>query len=80
MKKFKVQKSFQEINERIRRGKAVVVTAEEMIDIVERHGAVDAVTCEDIAHLAGELFRSETLSAAVMGPVRPKQAFDFRMT
>jgi predicted Zn-dependent peptidase len=42
--------------------------------------AVDAVTCEDIAHLAGELFRSETLSAAVMGPVRPKQAFDFRMT
>ncbi len=48
MKKFKVQKSFQEINERIRRGKAVVVTAEEMIDIVERHGAVDAARRIDV--------------------------------
>jgi len=34
MGKSKVQKSYREINERIRRGKAVVVTAEEMIDIV----------------------------------------------
>ena len=31
MKKFKVNKTFQEINEKIRQGKAVVVTAEEMI-------------------------------------------------
>ena len=48
MKKLKVQKSFREINERIRQGKAVVVTAEEMIDIVERHGAVDAARRIDV--------------------------------
>ena len=48
MKKLKVQKSFREINERIRQGKAVVVTAEEMIDIVERHGSVDAARRIDV--------------------------------
>lgn len=37
MKKFKVKKTFQEINEKIKKGRAVVVTAEEMIDVVERH-------------------------------------------
>ncbi|HOD28713.1 MAG TPA: pitrilysin family protein [Syntrophales bacterium] len=42
--------------------------------------AVDAVTSEDVVRLAGELFRSETLSVAVMGPVPSRQAFDFRMT
>jgi uncharacterized protein (DUF39 family) len=36
MKKFKVKKTFQEINEKIKNGRAVVVTAEEMIDIVEK--------------------------------------------
>ena len=38
MKKYKVGKTIAEINERIRQGKAVVVTAEEMIGLVERHG------------------------------------------
>ena len=42
MKKNKVQKTIKEINEKIKQGKAVVVTAEEMIDIVERHGDVGA--------------------------------------
>ena len=42
-------KTIEEINERILEGKAVVVTAEEMIDIVEENGAksskmVDVVT------------------------------------
>lgn len=32
-------KTIEEINERILEGKAVVVTAEEMIDIVEENGA-----------------------------------------
>jgi uncharacterized protein (DUF39 family) len=48
MKKYKVKKTFQEINEKIRRGRAVVVTAEEMIDIVERHGDVEAARRVDV--------------------------------
>src|SRR5512136_1975730 len=48
LKSFKVKKTFAEINERIRQGKAVVVTAEEMIDIVERHGDVDAARRVDV--------------------------------
>ncbi|HOK05752.1 MAG TPA: homocysteine biosynthesis protein [Syntrophales bacterium] len=48
MKRHKVHKSYAEINERIRQGKAVVVTAEEMIDIVERHGEVEAARRVDV--------------------------------
>jgi uncharacterized protein (DUF39 family) len=48
MKKFKVKKTFQEINEKIKDGRAVVVTAEEMIDIVERHGEVEAARKIDV--------------------------------
>ena len=48
MKKLKVKKSFKEINEKIKDGRAVVVTAEEMIDIVDRHGAVEAARKIDV--------------------------------
>ena len=48
MKKHKVIKTYQEINDKIRQGKAVVVTAEEMIDIVERHGDVEAAHRVDV--------------------------------
>jgi len=48
MKKHKVQKSYREINEKIRQGKAVVVTAEEMIDIVEKHGDVESAKRVDV--------------------------------
>ena len=48
MKKNKVQKTIKEINEKIKQGKAVVVTAEEMIDIVERHGDVEAAKRIDV--------------------------------
>jgi len=48
MKKLKVNKTYKEINEKIKQGKAVVVTAEEMIDIVERHGHVDAARKIDV--------------------------------
>ncbi len=48
MKKKKVQKTIREINEKIKQGKAVVVTAEEMIDIVERNGDVEAARRVDI--------------------------------
>ncbi|MFA5324363.1 MAG: homocysteine biosynthesis protein [Smithella sp.] len=48
MKKFKVKKTIKEINEKIKEGRAVVVTAEEMIDIVERNGAVEAARKIDV--------------------------------
>ena len=48
MKTFKVKKTYAEINEKIRQGRAVVVTAEEMIDIVERHGDVEAARKVDV--------------------------------
>lgn len=48
MKKNKVQKTIKEINEKIKQGKAVVVTAEEMIDIVKRHGDVEAAKRIDV--------------------------------
>ncbi len=44
----RVNKSFQEINARIRSGKAVVVTAEEMIAIVREQGAVTAAQEVDV--------------------------------
>lgn len=48
MKKNKVQKTIKEINEKIKQGKAVVVTAEEMIAIVEKHGDVEAARQIDV--------------------------------
>ena len=44
----KVNKTIAEINEKIRKGKAVVVTAEEIIDIVEQKGAVKAAQEVDV--------------------------------
>jgi len=46
--KFKVNKTYAEINEKIKSGCVVVVTAEEMIDIVERHGDVEAASKVDV--------------------------------
>jgi len=48
MKKFKVKKTFREINEKIKAGRAVVVTAEEMIDIVGKNGEVEAARKIDV--------------------------------
>lgn len=48
MKRHKVQKTFHEINQRIRDGKVVVVTAEEIIDIVKENGPVEAARQVDI--------------------------------
>ena len=44
----KVQKTYQEINEKIRSGNVVVVTAEEMIDIVNENGAEEAARQVDV--------------------------------
>ncbi len=48
MAKFQVNKTIQEINEKIRSGKAVVVTAEEMIGIVKEKGEVEAARTVDV--------------------------------
>jgi L-aspartate semialdehyde sulfurtransferase len=48
MKKFKVEKSYREINEKIKSGEVVVVTAEEIIDIVRTQGPVEAARKVDV--------------------------------
>lgn len=48
MPKFQVVKTFDEINTRIQAGKAVVVTAEEMIPIVREKGPVEAARQVDV--------------------------------
>lgn len=48
MASFQVNKTIQEINEKIKRGQAVVVTAEEMIDIVRKKGEVQAAKQVDV--------------------------------
>jgi len=48
MKKHKVVKTYQEINEKIKQGKAVVVTAEEMAGVVEKHGQIEAARKIDV--------------------------------
>ncbi len=46
--KYKVNKTYAEINEKIKSGRVVVVTAEEMIDVVEKHGDVEAARRIDV--------------------------------
>lgn len=48
MSGFKVNKTYAEINARIRAGEAVVVNAEEMIDIVRKDGPVEAARKVDV--------------------------------
>lgn len=48
MSEYKVKKSYAEINARIKAGEAVVVTAEEMIDIVEKEGPEGAARKVDV--------------------------------
>ena len=48
MKKFKVQKTYREINEKIKSGEAVVVTAEEMIGMVREAGPVETAKHVDV--------------------------------
>ena len=48
MKKYRVNKTYKEINEKIRQGRAVVLTAEEMIDMVGRSGEIEAARKVDV--------------------------------
>ncbi len=45
---FKISKTYQQINEKIKNGQVVVVTAEEMIDIVRENGPVEAARRVDV--------------------------------
>lgn len=45
---FQVNKTIQEINEKIKRGKAVVVTADEMVKVVKKEGEVAAARQVDV--------------------------------
>jgi uncharacterized protein (DUF39 family) len=48
MKKYKINKSYQDINKRVQSGEVVVVTAEEIIDIVKAEGPVEAARHVDV--------------------------------
>ena len=48
MKKYTINKTYQQINEKIKAGEAVVATAEEMIGIVKDQGPVDAARHVDV--------------------------------
>ncbi|MEW6660716.1 MAG: homocysteine biosynthesis protein [Thermodesulfobacteriota bacterium] len=48
MANYQVNKTYQEINEKIKKGQAVVVTAEEIIDIVRRKGEAEAARTVDV--------------------------------
>lgn len=48
MEKYKINKTYQEINEKIKSGEVVVVTADEIIDIVKEQGPVEAARHVDV--------------------------------
>lgn len=48
MKEHKINKTYEEINAKIRAGEAVVVNAEEMVEIVRRNGSEDAARKVDV--------------------------------
>lgn len=52
MQKHKINKTYKEINEKIKSGDVVVVTAEEIIDIVKEHGPVEAARNIDVVTTA----------------------------
>ena len=48
MEKHKIKKTYQQINDKIKSGQVVVVTAEEIIDIVKKEGPVEAARKIDV--------------------------------
>ncbi len=48
MANHQVNKTYQEINEKIKKGQAVVVTADEIVDLVRRKGEVAAARMVDV--------------------------------
>jgi uncharacterized protein (DUF39 family) len=70
-----MQKSYEEINEKIRRGQAVVVTAEEVIDIVAEKGLdkaaqeIDVVTTGTFGPMCSSRITTRSFSALNKSPV-----------
>jgi L-aspartate semialdehyde sulfurtransferase len=52
MPKYKINKTYKEINDKIKSGTVVVVTAEEIIDFVKEHGPVEAAKHIDVVTTA----------------------------
>ncbi|MEA3231930.1 MAG: homocysteine biosynthesis protein, partial [Thermodesulfobacteriota bacterium] len=48
MMSYKINKTYQEINAKIRKGEVVVMTAEEIIDVVKTEGPVEAARRVDV--------------------------------
>lgn len=48
MEKNRINKTYREINEKIRSGEVVVVTADEIIDIVKAEGPIEAARRVDV--------------------------------
>jgi uncharacterized protein (DUF39 family) len=48
MNEYKVNKTYEQINQKIAKGEAVVVTAEEIIDIARKEGVVEAAKRVDV--------------------------------
>ncbi len=72
----KVSKTYDEINEKIRKGEAVVVTAEEMIEIVEEKGIVKAA--EEVDVVTTGTFGAMCSSGAFLnvGHTKPKMKME----
>jgi len=73
---FKVNKTYEEINEKIKKGEAVVVTAEEMIEIVEEKGVVKAA--EEVDVVTTGTFGAMCSSGAFLnvGHTKPKMKME----
>ncbi len=72
MSMFKVNKTVEEINEKIKHGEAVIVNAEEMIDIVDKKGIIEAAKSVDVVTTA--TFGTMCSSGALInfGHTKPK--------
>ena len=71
MSEKKIQKSYEEINARIKSGEAVVVTAEEMVGIVRENGPEGAARKVDIVTTGTFSFTIPTISSAVTTTASP---------
>ncbi len=75
-KKFAVNKTYEEINEKIKKGDAVIVTAEEMINIVDEIGIVKAA--EEVDVVTTGTFGAMCSSGAFLnvGHTKPKMKME----
>ena len=72
MKKQRVNKTIQEINQKIKSGDVVVVTAEEIIDIVKNDGPVEAARQVDVVTTGTFAPMCSSGALSILG-IRPRQ-------